>query len=288
LGGKLIRKNFMARKPIATSLPDTFLGTLQKGKSVHEFRNKQRIFSQGDAADSVFYLQKGKVKMAVVSKRGKEAVIGMVEPGQFFGESSLVAGHPLRMASATSIGHSIILRFEKPAVVRLLHEDTEFADCFVSYMLARTVRVEEDLVDQLFNSTEKRLARVLLLLANFGQDGKPQTVIPRISQETLAQMVGASRPRVSSFLNKFRKLGFIEYNGGLKVNSSLLRMALRDSVEPGRRTASPLLYFPRLFHTEQFLIAAMPAYKRGHLSKVLHDFMRTRESGLGFVAQLTL
>ena len=218
----------MPRKSIAPSLPDAFLGKLQKGKSVHEFRNRQRIFSQGDAADSVFYLQKGGVKMTVVSKRGKEAVIGMVEHGQFFGESSLVAGHPLRMASATSIGHSTILRFEKSAVVRLLHEDAEFADCFVSYTLARTVRVEEDLVDQLFNSTEKRLARVLLLLANFGQEGRSQAVIPRISQETLAQMVGASRPRVSSFLNKFRKLGFIEYNGGLRVNSSLLRMALRD------------------------------------------------------------
>lgn len=218
----------MPRKPSVSSLPDTFLGKLQKGQSDHEFRNKQRIFAQGDAADSVFYLRKGKVKLAVVSKRGREAVIGMVEPGQFFGESSLVAGHPLRMASATSIGHSTILRFEKATVVRLLHEDAEFADCFVSYTLARTVRVEEDLVDHLFNSTEKRLARVLLLLANFGQEGKPQAVIPRISQETLAQMVGASRPRVSSFLNKFRKLGFIEYNGGLRVNSSLLRMALRD------------------------------------------------------------
>ena len=218
----------MPRKPNVSNLPDRFLGKLQKGESVHEFRNKQRIFAQGDVADSVFYLQKGKVKLAVVSKRGREAVIGMVESGQFFGESSLVAGHPLRMASATSIGHSTILRFEKGTVVRLLHEDAEFADCFVSYTLARTVRVEEDLVDHLFNSTEKRLARVLLLLANFGQEGKPQTVIPRISQETLAQMVGASRPRVSSFLNKFRKLGFIEYNGGLRVNSSLLRMALRD------------------------------------------------------------
>lgn len=218
----------MPRKPISSSLPETFLGKLQKGQSVHRFPNRQRIFSQGENADSVFYLQKGKVKLTVVSKRGKEAVIGIVEPGQFFGESSLVAGHPLRMASAMCIGQSTILRFEKATVVRLLHEDAEFADCFVSYTLARTVRVEEDLVDQLFNSTEKRLARVLLLLANFGQDGKPQAVIPRISQETLAQMVGASRPRVSSFLNKFRNLGFIEYNGGLRVNSSLLRMALHD------------------------------------------------------------
>lgn len=218
----------MARKPTdPTGLPE-FLEKLNNGKSVKEFRNGQHVFSQGDAADAVFYLKKGRVKLAVTSQRGKEGVIGMVEPGQFFGESSLVAGHPFRMASATSIGHSTVLRFEKESVVRLLHENSEFADHFVSYALARTVRVEEDLVDQLFNSTEKRLARVLLLLANFGQEGKPQPVIPRISQGTLAQMVGASRSRVSSFLNRFRQLGFIEYNGGLRVNSSLLRIALGD------------------------------------------------------------
>ena len=218
----------MARKRTESVVPNEFLAKLQNGKSVKEFRNRQPVFSQGDPADAVFYLQKGRVKLAVTSQRGKEGVIGMVEPGQFFGESSLVAGHPLRMASATSMGHSTVLRFEKESVVHLLHENPEFADRFVSYALARTVRVEEDLVDQLFNSTEKRLARVLLLLANFGQDGKPQPVIPRISQEILSQMVGASRSRVSSFLNKFRKLGFIAYNGGLCVNSSLLRMALRD------------------------------------------------------------
>ena len=222
------RKRFMVRKPIKPDEPDTFLTALRNGKSVEEFRNGQRIFLQGDVADAVFYLQRGRIKLAVTSERGKEGVIGMVDPGQFFGESSLVAGHPLRMASATSIGHSTVLRFEKGSVVRLLHENPQFADHFVSYALARTVRVEEDLVDQLFNSTEKRLARVLLLLANFGQEGKPQPVIPRISQETLAQMVGASRSRVSSFLNKFRKLGFIDYNGGLQVNSSLVRIALRD------------------------------------------------------------
>jgi CRP/FNR family transcriptional regulator, cyclic AMP receptor protein len=218
----------MARKPAASAFADTFLGKLQKGKTVREFRSRQRIFAQGDPADAVFYVQKGRVKMTVLSNRGKEAVIAMVDPGQFFGESSLVAGHPLRMANATSVGHSTVFRFEKPAIVRLLHEDAEFADRFVSYALARTVRVEEHLVDQLFNSTEKRLARVLLLLANFGQDGKPQSVIPKVSQETLSQMVGASRARVSGFLNKFRKLGFIDYNGGLKVNNSLLRMALHD------------------------------------------------------------
>ena len=218
----------MPRRRTESVIPDDFLQKLENGKSVKEFRNRQAIFSQGDLADAVFYLQKGRVKLAVTSQRGKEGVIGMVEPGQFFGESSLVAGHPLRMASATSVGHSVVLRFEKERVVRLLHENAEFVDRFVSFALARTVRVEEDLVDQLFNSTEKRLARILLLLANFGQDGKPQTVIPKISQETLAQMVGASRPRVSSFLNKFRNLGFIDYNGGLRINSSLLSIALRD------------------------------------------------------------
>lgn len=218
----------MARKLAQSVLPDAFLEKLQEGKSVEDFRDRQTIFSQGDPADAVFYIRKGRVKMTVVSNRGKEAVIGMVEPGDFFGESSLVAGHPLRMASAMSIGRSTVFRFEKDSLVRLLHKDPEFADRFVAYTLARTVRVEEDLVDQLFNSTEKRLARVLLLLANFGQNGRPQPVIPKISQETLSQMVGASRSRVSSFLNKFRDLGFIEYNGGLRVNSSLLRIALRD------------------------------------------------------------
>jgi CRP-like cAMP-binding protein len=218
----------MADKPAATPLPDIFLRKLHRRKSIQEFRNRQHIFSQGDAADAVFYLQQGRVKITVLSKRGKAAVIAMVEPGQFFGESSLVAGHSLRMASATSVGHSTVFRFGKAAVVRLLHEDTEFAGRFVAYALARTVRVEEHLLDQLFNSTEKRLARVLLLLANFGQDGKPQPVIPTISQETLSQMVGASRPRVNGFLNKFKKLGFIDYNGGLRVNKSLLRMALHD------------------------------------------------------------
>jgi CRP/FNR family cyclic AMP-dependent transcriptional regulator len=221
----------MTRKRTDSATPDTFLEKLRNGKSLKEFRDRQTVFAQGDPADTVFHLQKGRVKMTVLSERGKEAVIGMVDPGQFFGESSLVAGHPLRMASATSMGRSTVLAFEKEAVVRLLHQNVEFADHFVSYALARTIRAEEDLVDQLFNSTEKRLARVLMLLANFGQDGKPHPVIPKISQETLSQMVGASRPRVSSFLNKFRELGFIDYNGGqggLLVNSSLLRIALRD------------------------------------------------------------
>jgi len=206
----------------------TFLAKLQNGKSGQHYGDRQVIFSQGDPADAVFYIQTGKVKMTVLSKQGKEAVLAITDSGQFFGEGCLVAGHPLRMASATSIGQSTVLRFQKGAVVRLLHEDARFADLFMSYVVARTVRVEEDLVDQLFNSTEKRLARILLMLANFGKDAEPLHVIPKISQDTLAQMVGASRPRVSSFMNKFRNLGFIDYNDGLSVKSSLLEVVLHD------------------------------------------------------------
>jgi CRP/FNR family transcriptional regulator, cyclic AMP receptor protein len=216
----------MAHKRPEPRAPQVFLGKLQS--IVREFRHRQVIFTQGDPADAVFYVQKGRVKITVVSKHGREAVLAIAQPGQFFGEGSLVVGHPTRMSSASSMGRSTVLRFSKEAVVRLLHEDVDFADLFVSHTLARTVRAEEDLVDQLFNSTERRLARVLLLLAQFGKDGQPQPVIPKISQETLSQMVGASRARVSSFLNKFRKLGLIDYNGGLQVNSSLLSIVLRD------------------------------------------------------------
>jgi len=186
------------------------------------------IYSQEDPADALFYVQKGKVKTTVVSKHGKEAVLAIAGPGQFFGEGALLAGHPVRISTASSIGQSRVLRFSKEAVVRLLHEDSDFADLFASHMLARAVRVEEELVDQLFDSVERQLARVLLSLAQFGKGDQPQPVILKISPETLAQMVGASRPRVSAFLNKFRKLGFIDYNGGLKVNSSLLSIVLRD------------------------------------------------------------
>ncbi len=218
----------MTDKQIALLDTHALLARIQKGKSAQDCRDKQVIFSQGDAAEEVFYIEKGKVKMAVVSGRGKEAVLAILEPGHFFGESCLVTGHPLRMATATSMGESRLLRFQKEAVVRLLRADTEFASLLVSYALARTVRVEEDLTDQLFNSTEKRLARVLLVLAHFGKDGEHQHVVPKVSQETLAQMVGASRSRVSSFMNKFKKLGFIDYKGGLSVNNSLLRMLLHD------------------------------------------------------------
>jgi len=218
----------MTDKRIALSDTRTLLARIQRGKSVQDCCDKQVIFSQGDEADAAFYLEKGKVKMAVVSGRGKEAVLAILEPGEFFGESCLVTGHPLRMSTATSMGESRVLRFQKEAVVRLLREDSEFASLFVSYALARTVRVEEDLTDQLFNSTEKRLARVLLVLAHFGKDGQHHHVVPKISQETLAQMVGASRSRVSSFMNKFKKLGFIDYKDGLSVNNSLLLMLLHD------------------------------------------------------------
>jgi len=214
------------RRRVRPLTAQAFLGRLQS--LVQDFRHQQAIYAQGDPADAVFYVQKGRVKLTVVSKQGKEAVLAIAETGHFFGEGGLVAGHSLRMSSASSIGHSTVLRFNKEAVVRLLHEDVDFADLFVSYALARTVRVEEDLVDQLFNSTEKRLARALLLLSHFGKDGQPLSVVPQISQETLAQMVGASRARVSSFMNKFRKLGLIDYNGGLQVNSSLLSIVLRD------------------------------------------------------------
>ncbi|MGO9274801.1 MAG: Crp/Fnr family transcriptional regulator [Terriglobia bacterium] len=216
-----------SRKKVTRRLgPQAFLGKLQS--LVQDFRHRQVIYSQGDPADALFYVQKGKVKTTVVSKHGKEAVLAIAGPGQFFGEGALLAGHPVRISTASSIGQSRVLRFSKEAVVRLLHEDSDFADLFASHMLARAVRVEEELVDQLFDSVERQLARVLLSLAQFGKGDQPQPVILKISPETLAQMVGASRPRVSAFLNKFRKLGFIDYNGGLKVNSSLLSIVLRD------------------------------------------------------------
>jgi CRP/FNR family transcriptional regulator, cyclic AMP receptor protein len=220
---------------IAHHKRDTCIGAaivfakLDEEKPLIEFSDRQVIYSQGDAADSVFYIRNGAVKLAVVSPSGKEAVMPILESGSFFGEASLIAGRrPVRLATATSIGRSVVVRFEKQEMIKRLHEDAEFADTFLSYMVARTSRVEADLVDQLFNPTEKRLARILLLLANFGNANGNKSVIPKISQETLAQMVGASRARVSSFLNKFRKRGFIKYNGGLHVHRSLLNVILHD------------------------------------------------------------
>ena len=198
-----------------------------RGGTTKEHRKKQVIFSQGSRADAVFYIEKGKVKLTVLSSRGKEAVVAILGNGDFFGEGSL-AGQPLRMTTATAMTECTILRVEKDTMMRMLHNEPAFADLFVAYLLSRNVRIEEDLVDQLFNSSEKRLARILLLLTRFGKDGHQETVVPKISQETLAEMVGTTRSRVSFFMNKFRKLGFIGYNGGLQVHSSLLGVVLHD------------------------------------------------------------
>jgi CRP/FNR family cyclic AMP-dependent transcriptional regulator len=207
--------------------PRKFLGTIGEGRRVVSFRKKQAIFAQGDAADSILYIQKGKVRLTVVSKIGKEATLGILNERQFFGEGSL-AGQSLRMGSATAMSDCELLRIDKKAMMLALHREHKLSDLFVSYLLARNVRYEEDLVDQLFNSSEKRLARTLLLRANFGQDGGPQPIPTRISQETLAEIIGTTRSRVSLFMNKFRKLGFIEYNGHLEVHSSLMSVLLRE------------------------------------------------------------
>ena len=197
------------------------------GGTPKEYRKKHVIFSQGSPADAVFYIEKGKVKLTVLSTRGKEAVVAILGAGDFFGEGSL-AGQPLRMATATSMTECLIVRAQKEFMVRMLHDEPTLSEFFMSYLLSRNVRIEEDLVDQLFNSSEKRLARILLLLTRFGKDGHHELVVPRISQETLAEMVGTTRSRVSFFMNKFRKLGFVEYNGGLHVHSSLLSIVLHD------------------------------------------------------------
>ena len=207
--------------------PNTFLATIGEGRTIVAAQKKQTIFTQGDRADAVFYIQKGKVRLTVVSKTGKEATVGIVGEGNFFGEGTL-AGQLLRMGSAVALTDCDLLRVEKKAMLNALHREHAFSDLFVSYLLARNIRYEEDLVDQLFNSSEKRLARILLLLAHFGKEGVPETVIPKISQETLAEMIGTTRSRVSFFMNRFRKLGFIHYNGGLQVHSSLLNVVLHD------------------------------------------------------------
>jgi CRP-like cAMP-binding protein len=211
--------------------PNTFLATIGEGRKNLAVSKKQGIFAQGDAADAVFYIQKGRVKLTVVSKIGREATIGILGEGNFFGEGAL-AGQALRMGSASAMTDCEIQRIEKKAMVAALHREHAFSDMFVAYLLARNIRYEEDLVDQLFNSSEKRLARVLLLLAHFGKEGVPEPVVPKISQETLAEMVGTTRSRVSFFMNRFRKLGFIHYagglEGGLQVHSSLLNVVLHD------------------------------------------------------------
>jgi CRP/FNR family transcriptional regulator, cyclic AMP receptor protein len=211
--------------------PDTFLATIGDGRKIVSVPNKELIFAQGDSADAVFYIQKGRVRLTVVSQAGKEATIAIVGEGNFFGEGSL-AGQLQRMGSAATMTDCELLRVDKKAMMDALHREHAFSDMFVAYLLARNIRYEEDLVDQLFNSSEKRLARVLLLLAHFGKEGIPEAVVPKISQETLAHMVGTTRSRVSFFMNRFRKLGFIHYagglEGGLQVHSSLLNVVLHD------------------------------------------------------------
>ena len=203
------------------------LATVAQGRTSRGYQKGQPIFSQGDRADAVFFIQSGKVKVTVLSQQGKQAVIALLGPGDFFGEGCL-GGQPLRMATATAMTESGIARVAKPTMIRLLHRDAAFSEVFTTYLLSRNIRMEEDLVDQLFNSSERRLARILLLLANFGKEGRPETVVPKISQETLAEMVGTTRSRISHFMNKFRKLGFVAYNGGLEVHSSLLHVVLHD------------------------------------------------------------
>jgi CRP/FNR family transcriptional regulator, cyclic AMP receptor protein len=207
--------------------PKVFLAKVGTGKAILEYRKNQIIFAQGAIADSVFYVQRGRVKVTVISEQGKEAVVGILEPGQFFGEGCL-NGHPLRIGTTTAMENCVITSITKDAMIAVLHDEPKFAELFMAYLLTRNGRIEEDLVDQLFNSSEKRLARLLLLLANFGKEGPPRPILGELSQETLAEMIGTTRSRVSFFMNKFRRLGFIDYNGKIEVHNSLLNAVLHD------------------------------------------------------------
>ena len=207
--------------------PRIFLAKVGTGKQVLEFHKNQHVFEQGDVADTVFYIQRGKVKLTVVSEQGKEAVVAILEPGQFFGEGCM-NGHPLRIATTTAIEDCVITSITKDAMITAIHDEPKFSELFMAYLLTRNSRIEEDLIDQLFNSSERRLARLLLLLANFGKEGSPQPISPNISQETLAEMIGTTRSRVSYFMNKFRKLGLVSYNGHIEVHNSLLSAVLHE------------------------------------------------------------
>ena len=205
-----------------------FLSRAGIGKDIEEFRKGGRIFSQGDAANAIHYIQKGRVKLSVVSKAGKEAVVALLAAGDFLGESCIASGHPVRLSTAVALSDCVLLTISQEEMLRVLREESTLADVFVAFLLERNARIQADLVDQLFNSSEKRLARTLLLLAQFGSEGKTQKVIPKLSQETLAEMVGTTRSRVSHFMNRFRELGFIEYNGEITVHNSLLSVVLHD------------------------------------------------------------
>jgi len=222
------RPSKLAKLAKVVFAPAVFLARTGSGRTIAHLKKGQKVFGQGDDADAVFYVQKGKIKLSVISKRGKEATIALLGDGNFLGEESIAAVLLKRVATATALTPATILRIERAEMVRVLHEEQLFSEIFVSYLLARNARVQEDLVDQLFNSSEKRLARALLLLAQFGKEGAPETVIPKISQETLADMIGTTRSRVNFFMNRFRKLGFIEYNGKLSIHSSLLNVILHD------------------------------------------------------------
>ena len=219
----------VASKKLSKFDPKKFLSTINGGRKITAFPKKQTIFAQGDSSDAVFYIKEGKIRLTVVSKTGKEATIGILNEGDFFGEGCLT-GQAFRLCSATAMTDCSVMRIDKKSMVEVLHREHAFSDMFVAYLLARNIRYEEDLVDQLFNSSGKRLARILLLLAHFGKEGKPEIVIPKMSQETLAEMVGTTRSRVSFFMNRFRKLGLIDYDGGsgLQVHSSLLNIVLHD------------------------------------------------------------
>jgi CRP/FNR family cyclic AMP-dependent transcriptional regulator len=217
----------MVKKAKLTFDPKAFLASVNHGRTVAEYRKDAVVYRQASAADAVFYVQKGKIKITVASKQGKEAVIAILGPGEFFGEGCL-NGQEQRLASAKAMIESEVMRVGKTEMIRMLHAEPAFAELFMAHLLTRNSRVEEDLVDQLFNSSEKRLARILLILANFGKDGGPQPITTPISQETLAEIIGTTRPRVSHFMNKFRKLGFISYNGHLQIHTSLLSVVLRD------------------------------------------------------------
>jgi CRP/FNR family transcriptional regulator, cyclic AMP receptor protein len=232
------KKEACVRKRAKASFyPKLFLASVGEGKTISKYRKDQVVFSQGQVADAVFYVQQGKVRLTVVSEQGKEAVIAVLGPGQFFGEGCL-NGHPLRIATTRAIDECVITRIEKATMMATIHNEPDFSEVFMSYLLTRNSRIEGDLIDQLFNSSEKRLARLLLLLANFGKEGKPEPIVGKFSQETLAEMIGTTRSRVSFFMNKIRKLGFIEYNGKIEVHNSLLNVILFDKPEIKTRDAS--------------------------------------------------
>jgi CRP/FNR family cyclic AMP-dependent transcriptional regulator len=226
----------MKRKRKVRFNPQVFLSKVNGGRTISDYRKGHVIFSQGDVADAVFYIQKGKIKLTVISERGKEAVVGILESGHFFGEGCL-NGHTLRVTTATAIDQCLITRIPKAAMISTMHDEPEFSELFMADLLSRNSRIEEDLIDQLFNSSEKRLARLLLLLANYGKDAKPEPIVGKFSQEILAEMIGTTRSRVSFFMNKFRKLGYIDYNGRIEIHNSLLNVVLYDKPEIGAKVA---------------------------------------------------